>query len=313
MTSALSLKKNLSRVTCFEDLRCEVEGKELNYRMIFSADANEGITNEFDMLPEICYDPRRIPFMRVKRDERCESMTPSTGNQRKWKTAEGYVKLDLMGYESIAETLTSRLLSYSNANSLQGYVEYSQCFVLEDGVELGIGCFSKNFIADTEQEFTAIKILEMGLMSMGLNKQDFIDFITDTLNISYDEISRELEFMLCVDAITKNEDRHFGNIVFLRNAQRKFRLSPVFDNGDSGLSDLTLYPITEDVEQCYKRVLAKPFKLQHVQQLSGRTELIIDFDRFVRETLVSGAYAERCKKCFINGLKETEGVAWRRI
>lgn len=53
MTSALSLKKNLSRVTCFRDLRCEIEGKELNYRMIFSADANEGITSEFGMLPEI--------------------------------------------------------------------------------------------------------------------------------------------------------------------------------------------------------------------------------------------------------------------
>lgn len=249
----------------------------------------------------------------MKRDERRKQMTPSAGNQRKWKTIEGYVKLDLMGYESIAETLTSRLLSYSNASNLQGYVEYSQCFVLEDGVELGIGCFSKNFISDMEQEFTAMKILEMGLMQMGLNKQDFIKFIMDTLSIPYDEISSELEFMLCVDAITKNEDRHFGNIVFLRDAQGKFRLSPMFDNGDSGLSDLTLYQITANVEQCYKRVLAKPFKLQHIRQLSGRTELTIDFDRFVGETAVSGAYAERCKKCFIDGLEETEGVAWRRI
>lgn len=281
--------------------------------MIFSADANERITDEFGMLPEIYYDSRRIPFMRVKRDERCEPMTSSAGNQRKWKTAGGYIKLDLMGYESVAETLTSQLLSYSNANSLQGYVEYSQCFVLEDGVELGIGCFSKNFIADKEREFTAMEILELSLMPMGLNKQDFIDFMVDTLDMPYDELARELEFMLCVDAITKNEDRHFGNIVFLGNAQGKFRLSPVFDNGDSGLSDLTLYPIMEDVKQCYKRVLAKPFKLQHMQQLSGRTELVIDFDRFAKETTVSGAYAERCKKCFIDGLKETEGVAWRRI
>ena len=51
--------------------------------------------------------------------------TSSKGNQEKWLEDSRWYKLDLFGYEGLAETVTSRLLRQSNVEELGfRYVTY---------------------------------------------------------------------------------------------------------------------------------------------------------------------------------------------
>ena len=66
--------------------------------------------------------------------------------------------------------------------------------------------------------------------------------------------------MLAIDAFFLNEDRHTNNLSVIRNEKTgKYRLSPIYDNGLSLLSDLHDYPLEQDIYSMIARVQAKPF------------------------------------------------------
>ena len=66
--------------------------------------------------------------------------------------------------------------------------------------------------------------------------------------------------ILELDSFFLNEDRHTNNLSVIRNEKTgKYRLSPIYDNGLSLLSDLHDYPLEQDIYSMIARVQAKPF------------------------------------------------------
>lgn len=214
----------------------------------------------------------------------------SKGDQPKWLIKNQYYKADHMGYESLSEYLVSELLKSSN---ITNFVEYTPVTIKYNGKEL-IGCESKNFLKKGEELFTFERLhraytgkeLYKTVWQMNDVKDrivytiDFIEKVTDLKNVG--------EYLITIaeiDMLFLNEDRHFNNLSVIRNQKNEFRLSPIFDNGLSFLSDTRIdYPLGTDIYQAISKINAKPFSTDFdtqtdiLEQLYG-TQLTICTDK----------------------------------
>ncbi len=89
-----------------------------------------------------------------------------------------------------------------------------------------------------------------------------------------------------MDAFFLNEDRHTNNIAVLWNPMTdEFALCPYFDFGLSLFSDIKEdFPLAINVEECRKKIKAKPFSLDFDEQLDvceliGKTQLHFEIKR----------------------------------
>ena len=84
-----------------------------------------------------------------------------------------------------------------------------------------------------------------------------------------------LTAMLELDAFFLNEDRHTNNIAVLYDTEKDcYELSPIFDQGLSLLADTSYdFSLEQPLEECMKRVEAKPFHLSFEQQVDAAEEL----------------------------------------
>lgn len=214
----------------------------------------------------------------------------SKGDQPKWLIKNQYYKADHMGYESLSEYLVSELLKRSN---ITNFVEYTPVTIKYNGKEL-IGCESKNFLKKDEELFTFERLhraytgkeLYKTVWQMNDVKDrivytiDFIEKVTDLKNVG-----EYLTAIAEIDMLFLNEDRHFNNLSVIRNQKNEFRLSPIFDNGLSFLSDTRIdYPLGIDIYQAISKIKAKPFSTDFdtqtdiLEQLYG-TQLTICTDK----------------------------------
>ena len=214
----------------------------------------------------------------------------SKGDQPKWLIKNQYYKADHMGYESLSEYLVSELLKRSN---ITNFVEYTPVTIKYNGKEL-IGCESKNFLKKGEELFTFERLhraytgkeLYKTVWQMNDVKDrivytiDFIKKVTDLKNVG-----EYLTAIAEIDMLFLNEDRHFNNLSVIRNQKNEFRLSPIFDNGLSFLSDTKIdYPLGTDIYQAISKIKAKPFSTDFdtqtdiLEQLYG-TQLTICTDK----------------------------------
>lgn len=214
----------------------------------------------------------------------------SKGDQPKWLIKNQYYKADHMGYESLSEYLVSELLKRSN---ITNFVEYTPVTIKYNGKEL-IGCESKNFLKKGEELFTFERLhraytgkeLYKTVWQMNDVKDrivytiDFIEKVTDLKNVG-----EYLTTIAEIDMLFLNEDRHFNNLSVIRNEKNEFRLSPIFDNGLSFLSDTRIdYPLGTDIYQAISKINAKPFSTDFdtqtdiLEQLYG-TQLTICTDK----------------------------------
>lgn len=214
----------------------------------------------------------------------------SKGDQPKWLIKNQYYKADHMGYESLSEYLVSELLKRSN---ITNFVEYTPVTIKYNGKEL-IGCESKNFLKKGEELFTFERLhraytgkeLYKTVWQMNDVKDrivytiDFIEKVTDLKNVG-----EYLTAIAEIDMLFLNEDRHFNNLSVIRNEKNEFRLSPIFDNGLSFLSDTKIdYPLGTDIYQTISKIKAKPFSTDFdtqtdiLEQLYG-TQLTICTDK----------------------------------
>lgn len=214
----------------------------------------------------------------------------SKGDQSKWLIKNQYYKADHMGYESLSEYLVSELLKNSN---ITNFVEYTPVTIKYNGKEL-IGCESKNFLKKGEELFTFERLhraytgkeLYKTVWQMNDVKDrivytiDFIEKVTDLKNVG-----EYLTAIAEIDMLFLNEDRHFNNLSVIRNQKNEFRLSPIFDNGLSFLSDTRIdYPLGIDIYQAISKIKAKPFSTDFdtqtdiLEQLYG-TQLTICTDK----------------------------------
>lgn len=196
----------------------------------------------------------------------------SKGNVPKWKIGDSWYKLDVFGYEGLAEFIISHLLKKSNVGY---FVLYDLGKVQYRNVK--IACISKNFLKKNEELVTTER-LHLAETGIGLTKKlseiknienkivYLIDFVETTTKL--EDFHIYFTKMLELDMFFLNEDRHTNNIAFIRNnSNKKYKLAPIFDNGLSLLSDISDYGMDIDVYKNIQKVKAKPFSIDFNEQV----------------------------------------------
>lgn len=254
-------------------------------------------------------DAKEILCIHVHETQRLGSLGGSKGNQVKWFDTEKniYVKLDCLGYEGKAEKAVSHFLGFTNLGKGE-YVEYHVCGIIEDGKYLGTGCYSENFVKPGEKEVTVADILDTLILGYAITYDELRDSLYPVIGF---DAKGYIDKILCIDAIIRNEDRHFRNISFLcKNGV--YTPARIYDNGAGCLSDLLTYPMEADFDSCLNRVMAKPFSINFLRQLQGVKPLYVKYDEYLSAVDVHEARNVRIINVIKRGLAETEGIAWVR-
>lgn len=237
----------------------------------------------------------------------------SKGNQLKWEKDGFWYKADALGYEGLAEVVVSALLKESE---LEDFVEYTPAFIRYRG-KIYRGCRSRNFREEGEEIVTLEKLYRM-LTGMSLaqelahiaeTRQRIVHTVNFVENVTgLQDFGRYLAQLLEIDAFFLNEDRHTNNIALLyRERTDVYRPCPSFDMGLSLFADTTdSFPMTDGYETCLKRIRAKPFSRDFLEQMDAADTLYGDYLRFGMS---------RCGvHHLIDGLREAyeapEGLEW---
>lgn len=199
----------------------------------------------------------------------------SDGMQQKFydKTTDTWYKEDYLGTEGLSEYATSLLLRNSGIT----HVEYKPC-LFPMGKKEVVGCKSKNFLKDGEvlistyalfKKYRDIDIAEyLGGRPCEEKIKYFVENIIDITGIK--DFGQYLTGILQLDAVTKNDDRHFRNICVITEDGKTFRPAPIFDNGGAFLSDQYSYGTDLKGNELYltvDSVQAKPFSLDFDEQM----------------------------------------------
>lgn len=192
----------------------------------------------------------------------------SIGTQKKYYDNGYWYKQNNLGYEGLAEYFATRVLQCSN---VKVFVEYEPCVV--NGRP---GCRSKNFLTEDE---TFISFQRLHEMYEGTELNDKIrvipdtesrieyvlDFIKEKVNLDCREY---LSNILSLDMLLLNTDRHFHNLGIIANRKENiYRPAPIFDNGNSLLSDFERFdkePLIENID----KVIGQPFSANLENQAS---------------------------------------------
>jgi len=252
----------------------------------------------------------------------CDSS--SKGNQSKWKIGDNFIKQDFLGYESIAEVISSRLASCIKDFN---YVEYNLCSINYRGMQYNNCCYSKNFLKEDSAVYSLYRLFEMRNMDIekelkNLSTDLSILKIQNILNLDNRTVE-DIGRMLLFDAIILNEDRHFNNICFI-STEEGLVLSPVFDNGGSLLSDVKDYPLLSGDFINIRNVKSKPFSTNFNNQIKGVLRLEIQplqinrskFNKLLDNLEVpsdSEFYYDRAIKVINIMLDRLEGKVWQDI
>lgn len=80
------------------------------------------------------------------------------------------------------------------------------------------------------------------------------------LDITGLDMREQLGRITTFDMLILNTDRHFNNIGIVADiSQNQYRNAPVFDNGNSLLSNLQEFPYDEDIVKNIEQVIGQPF------------------------------------------------------
>lgn len=209
------------------------------------------------------------------------SLTTSSGAQAKYydEAQRTWYKQDYLGTEGLSEYAACCLL---NGTDL-AHASYLPCR-FRMGNRTVTGCRTKHFLQTGECLFSSHRLIktytgidiEKALVPMSVKER--IRFFVDTLVdiTGYADFGRYLTKLLQLDAVIKNDDRHFNNISFVRTADGCYVPAPVFDNGGAFLSDQYTYGEELDYNEVLyqmQQVQAKPFSRDFDEQLDACEEL----------------------------------------
>ena len=205
----------------------------------------------------------------------------SKGDQRKWKVDGIWYKADYMGYESLAEVLVSHFLERSNLR--YPFVRY-QLVQIEYAEEQLNACQSQNFLMQNEilvpleklyRQYTgeslATKMAEFAEPSERI--QYLVEEVEKITGIN--DFGKYITAVLEIDAFFLNEDRHTNNLAVVYSENTKqYSFSPIFDQGLCLFADTRLdYPLRLSLEECMKKIQAKPFSTDFDEQLDAAEAL----------------------------------------
>ena len=162
--------------------------------------------------------------------------TSSKGNQEKWLADGRWYKLDLFGYEGLAEAVTSALLAQTNTDALGFHYVTYRMERMEVHGHTRNGCSSANFLRQGEAILTLAELL------------------------------------FEVDMLFGNEDRHLNNIAVLRCGDG-FDHCPIFDFGAGLLSNTRDYPMEIEPDALVRQLKAQPMKTGFVRQVHAAQNL----------------------------------------
>lgn len=204
----------------------------------------------------------------------------SVGSQMKWKQDGYWYKADNLGFESLAETVVSRLLQHSN---IEEFVTYEPVMITYQENTYR-GCRSENFKKETEE---IVSLERLSKSFTGFRLSEVLERITDVKErILYtvelvenvtglEDFGPYLTKMLELDAFFMNVGRNTDNILLLYDTKRqKYRFCPIFDMGASFFSD-TKYtcPAAKSMVECYHVIEAQPFSPKFEEQVKAAEEL----------------------------------------
>lgn len=166
----------------------------------------------------------------------------SSGVQEKYYREGYWYKVDAVGREGLTEHLVSLLLRKSSLPKSR-YAYYEWC-----KINGRFGCRSKSFLGAHES------FISMGSLCSVVYKKDLdrLLYECDTveqklsvlLNLGKDigmDLSEYLKTLLLLDMLICNRDRHIKNFgVIFNNQSKVYRIAPVFDNGQSLNTGLTV-------------------------------------------------------------------------
>lgn len=184
----------------------------------------------------------------------------SIGTQRKYYDKGYWYKQNRNGYEGRAEYLAAVVLSCSN---IDDYVEYECCKI--NGID---GCRSLNFLGEGDSYISLQRLYDIyhgGQLSERIrlydNVSERIDFVVEfTENLTGLNIREYLGKLLTLDMLIVNVDRHFNNIGIIANSiEGRYRPAPVFDNGNSLLSNLGRYDHEDSLAGNIEKATGHPF------------------------------------------------------
>lgn len=221
----------------------------------------------------------------------------SLGEQMKWKQDGYWYKADMLGFESLAETVVSHLLKCSNIEQFAAY----EPVTISYGGQQYRGCRSPEFKKEKE-ELISLERLAKSYTGFGLAKM--LERITDveerilyTVELvenltGLKDFGIYLTSLLELDAFFLNVGRHTGNIMLLYDAGKKeYRSAPVFDMAQALFSDTkNVCPPEKGMVECYHAVTAKPFSGNFDEQLKVANELYgkhLKFDLSANEMINS--------------------------
>lgn len=184
----------------------------------------------------------------------------SVGAQKKYYDKGFWYKQNNIGYEGTAEYLASKVLACSNIDE---YVEYELCMI--NGQK---GCRSANFLQEGETYISFQRLYDLyhgGQLSERImvieplkdRIQFVIDFVKETTGL---DIKEQLGKLFTFDMLILNTDRHFNNIGIVANSSSGFyKNAPVFDNGNSLLSNVGWFSFDKSIEDNIAKVVGRPF------------------------------------------------------
>ncbi len=209
------------------------------------------------------------------------SVTSSKGNQEKWLRDGRWYKLDLFGYEGLAETVTSALLAQTNLKT-EGFrfVRY-RMEKLEVHRHTRLGCSSENFLRETDTIITIADLLKKGVGPEWLrtverlpNLQSRIRWIVERVEelTGLERFGAYLTILFEADMLFCNEDRHLNNVAVLRRGEM-FDYCPLFDFGAGLLSNIRDYPMDIEPTGLLRQVRAKPMDCTFARQIHAAQAL----------------------------------------
>ncbi len=209
----------------------------------------------------------------------------SKGNQEKWLDGGKWYKLDQFGYEALAESFASMLLTHSNIekDTPFTFTRYEMERLHVHGRER-TGCSSSNFLKEGESIVTISHLFKQHLGSslaealgkMSSDKKRMAYLAEATANLTgLQDFPQYLTLLFEIDALVLNDDRHLNNIAVLAKGDQ-FAYCPIFDQGAGFLSNVMYAPMHIAPDNLISQVKAQPFhttfnrQIRTMQALYGR-------------------------------------------
>lgn len=203
----------------------------------------------------------------VSYNERLPIKSSSKGVQLKWKHNDLYIKLNskIGGYkncEDIAEVLVSYFLQFTD---ITNYVVYYPCIIIEDGKNMGVGCYSKSFLIGSEINISFSRLLRQRGIKLDRKLQYNEEIMNDISQEIGVDLKNYLRKVFYLDSIISNTDRHLNNLSVIMNDEGNYREAPIFDNGLSCLMNFSEFSLEENLTDAVRSVRPREFFKNYVE------------------------------------------------